>query len=149
MSQELELLKKNTIFSSLDSDDLKYLGSLMEPLDVHEGETLANRGEEAARVFVLASGTLLIAMDGGKALVMEHPGDFIAMELLSSRGKYTSTVKALEKGRVFAIQRTDFIALIQEDSPMAEQIMYQWRVFLEDTAPFVEQAEATGFEYHY
>jgi CRP-like cAMP-binding protein len=149
MSQELELLKKNSIFSSLEPADLKYLGSLMTPLDVHEGEILANKGEEAARFFVLASGTLLIAMDGGKALVMEHPGDFIGMELLSSKGKYTSTVTALEHGLVFAIQRTDFIALIQEDSPMAEQIMQQWRSFLEETAPFVEQAEATGFEYHY
>ncbi|ACN13744.1 putative cAMP-dependent protein kinase, regulatory subunit [Desulforapulum autotrophicum HRM2] len=149
MSQELELLKKNTIFSSLEPADLKHLGSLMEPFDVQEGETLANRGEEAARFFILASGTLLVAMDGGKALVMEHPGDFIAMEILSSKGKYTSTVKALEQGLVFAIQRNDFIALIQEDSPMADQIMYQWRIFLEDTAPFVEQEEATGFEYHY
>ena len=121
----------------------------MTPLDVHEGETLANKGEEAARFFVVASGTLLVAMDGGKALVMERPGDFIGMELLSSKGKYTSTVTALEQGLVFAIQRTDFIALIQEDSPMAEQIMHQWRSFLEETAPFVEQEEATGFEYHY
>lgn len=149
MSQELELLKKNSIFSSLEPADLKHLGSLMEPLDVHEGETLANRGEEAARFFILASGMLLVAMDGGKALVMEHPGDFIGMELLSSKGKYTSTVKALEQGQVFAIQRTDFIALIQEDSPMAEMIMHQWRSFLEETAPFVEQTEVTGFEYHY
>ncbi len=149
MSQELELLKKSTIFSSLEPADLKHLGSLMEPLDIHEGETLATKGEQAARVFILASGTLLVAMDGGKALVMEHPGDFIGMEILSSRGQYTSTVTALCQGRVFAIQRADFIALIQEDSPMAETIMHQWGLFLEETAPFVEQTEATGFEYHY
>lgn len=148
MAQKLEILKKGSVFNSLELSDLRRLGSLMEPLDVHEGETLATMGEEAARFFILASGTLLVAMDGGKALVMEQPGDFIAMQILSSNGEYSSTVTALEPGRVFALNKTDFIDLIQEDSPMADLIMNEWNIFLEESVPFLEDKGATGFEYN-
>lgn len=149
MSQELEILKNSTVFNSLELSDLQRLGSLMEPLDVQEGETLATMGEEATRFFILASGTLLVAMDEGKALVMEQPGDFIAMQILSSNDEYLSTVTALEPGLVFALNKTDFIDLIQEDSVMADMIMEEWNVFLEKSAPFVEDKGATGFEYNY
>lgn len=149
MAQELEILKKSTVFNSLELSDLQRLGSLMEPLDIQEGETLATMGEEASRFFILAKGTLLVAMDGGKALVMEHPGDFIAMQILCSNGKYLSTVTALEPGLVFAVNKTDFIELIQENSPMADEIMNEWNIFLEESAPFVEDRGTTRFEYNY
>ena len=148
MAQELEILKKSTVFNSLELSDLKYLGSLMEPLNVQEGETLATMGEEATRFFILASGTLLVAMDGGKAIVMEQPGDFVAMQILSSNGEYSSTVTALEPGRVFALNKTDFIDIIQEDSPMADLIMDEWNLFLEESAPFLENKGTPGFEYN-
>ena len=149
MAQELEILKNSTVFNSLELSELKRLGSIMEPMDVQEGETLATMGEEATRFFILASGTLLVAMDGGKALVMEQPGDFIAMQTLSSNGEYTSTVTALEPGLVFALNKTDFIELIQEDSPMADLIMDEWNAFLEESAPFLEDKGETEFEYNY
>lgn len=149
MSEELKILEKGTIFNSLAPNDLKRLGSLMEKRDIQEGETLATRGEEATRFFILASGTLLIAMADGKTAVMEAPGDFIGMELLSSNGEYISTVTSLTRGEVLAVKRDDFIALIQEDSALAETVMHQWAAFLTETLPFVEPKENQGFEYQY
>lgn len=149
MSGKLETLKKSVIFSALAPEELKRLTALMEIEDTQEGETLANKGEKAARFFILASGTLLIAMDDGKALVLDRPGDFIGMELLSSKDKYINTVIVLEPGEVFAIKQDDFIGLIQEDSATAENILHHWNTFLEENVPFVEQQETPGFEYHY
>ena len=149
MSEELKILEKGTIFSSLAPNDLKRIGSLMEKRDIQEGETLATRGEEATRFFILASGTLLIAMGDGKTAVMDSPGDFIGMELLSSNGEYISTVTSLTRGEVLAIQREDFIDLIQEDSALAETIMHQWHAFLAETLPFVEKEASPDTEYHY
>jgi CRP-like cAMP-binding protein len=149
MSETLEILKKSTIFSSLALADFERLGSLMDKQDIQEGETLATKKERATRFFILSSGTLLIAMDDGKSAVMDRPGDFIGMELLSSKGEYINTVIALENGEVLAIKRDDFIDLIQEDSRLAETIMHHWNSFLEENAPFVEQKEIPGMEYHY
>jgi CRP-like cAMP-binding protein len=149
MSEELKILEKGTIFSSLAPNDLKRIGSLMEKRDVQEGETLATSGEKATQVFILGSGTLLIAMAGGKTAVMETPGDFIGMELLSSKGEYINTVISLTRGEVLAIKRDDFIDLIQEDSALAETIMHQWHSFLTETLPFVEKKASPDTEYHY
>ena len=149
MSEELKILEKGTIFSSLAPNDLKRIGSLMEKRDIQEGETLATSGEKATQVFILASGTLLIAMADGKTAVMENPGDFIGMELLSSNGEYISTVTSLTRGQVLAVKRDDFIGLIQEDSALAETVMHQWTAFLTETLPFVEPKENQGFEYQY
>ncbi len=121
----------------------------MEKQDIQEGETLAIKKERATRFFILSSGTLLIAMDDGKSAVMDRPGDFIGMDLLSSKGEYINTVIALENGEVLAIKRDDFLDLIQEDSLLAETIMHHWNSFLEENLPFVEQKEITGMEYHY
>lgn len=149
MSGELEILKEGTIFSSLAPADFERLKSLMDKQDIQEGEILATKKERATRFFILSSGTFLIAMDDGKSVVMERPGDFIGMELLSSKGKYINTVIALENGEVFAIKRDDFIDLIQEDSFLAETIMLHWNFFLEENFPFVEQKEIPGMVYHY
>ena len=149
MSGKLEILKKGTIFRSLAPADLERLGSLMETQDIREGETLATKKERATRFFILSSGTLLIAMDDGKSAVMDRHGDFIGMELLSSKGEYINTVIALENGEVLAIKRDDFLDLIQEDSPLAGTIMQHWNSFLEETFSFVEPKEIPGMEYHY
>ena len=121
----------------------------METRDIQEGETLATRGERTTRFFILASGTLLIAMADGKTAVMDAPGDFIGMELLSSNGEYISTVTSLTRGQVLAVKRDDFIALIQEDSALAETVMHQWTAFLTETLPFVEKQASPDTEYHY
>jgi CRP-like cAMP-binding protein len=149
MSGELEILKKGTIFSSLAPADFEILGSLMDKQDIQEGEILATKKERATRFFILSSGTFLIAMDDDKSVVMDRPGDFIGMELLSSKGEYINTVIALENGEVFAIKRDDFLDIIQEDSLLAETIMLHWNSFLEENFPFVEQKEIPGMEYHY
>ena len=149
MSETLEILKKGTIFSSLAPADFERLGSLMDKQEILEGETLATKKERATRFFILSSGTLLIAMEDGKSAVMDRPGDFIGMELLSSKGEYINTVIALENGEVLAIKRDDFLDLIQEDSPLAETIMRHWNSFLEENFSFVEQKEIPDMAYHY
>ena len=149
MSGEFEILKKGSIFRSLSTAGFEVLGALMEKENIQEGEAIAAKKERATRFFVLSSGTLLIAMDEGKSAVMDRPGDFIGMGLLSSKGRYINTVIALENSEVFAIKRDDFLDLIQEDFLLAETIMTHWNAFLEDHLPFVAQKEISGMAYHY
>ncbi len=149
MSGEIEILAKSALFSSLSPADLKKMGTLMEKQNIQEGERLATKKERATRFFILSSGTLLVDMDDGKSLIMENPGDFIGMELLSSKGKYINTVIALEEGEIFAIKRDDFLDLIQEDSPVAETIMRHWNAYLDENLSFLEQKKMPDMAYHY
>ncbi len=141
MASISDLLKKSTIFNSLEEIDLQRIILLFEQRELHTGDILATAGNTAQYFFILERGTLLLAMEKGKSVVQATPGDFSAMELLSDRGRYKTTITALEDGVVFSISRLAFLELIQEDTPGAAVIMQAWQGYLDQTAPFAKNIE--------
>lgn len=141
MSEINEVLKQSKVFSCLDEDALGRLAGLFEGWEIHPGDTLACAGDTANTFFLLGQGMVLLEMEEGKALVVDEPGSFIGLELLSSRGIYKTTAIVLERGRVFAVSRQSFIELIQEDSDAAAAIMESWQLFIEEAAPFAKNEE--------
>ena len=112
MDIKTELLQKSALFSYLKSQDLNSMTSIFEKRDIQEGELLAVKGNKASFFFVLASGTLLLEMENEKSLILDKPGDFIGMDILSSHGKYHSNLTALTKGEILVIKRNDFLDII-------------------------------------
>lgn len=133
-----DILHRSSVFNSLDKTDLEQIIPLFERRELYTGDILSTAGTTAQYFFILESGTLLLAMEKGKSVVLATPGDFIAMELLSDRGRYKTTTTVLEDGMVFIIPRVAFLDLIQEDTPGAGVIMQAWQVFLDQTAPFAK-----------
>ena len=129
---------KSSVFNSLDKTDLEQIIPLFERRELHTGDVLTTAGDTAQYFFMLERGTLLLAMADDKSVVLENSGDFIAMELLSDRGRYKATITALEDGMVFSIPRLAFLDLIQEDTPGAAAIMQAWQGYLDQTAPFAK-----------
>jgi CRP-like cAMP-binding protein len=144
-----EVLNRSSVFGSLGKEDTERLKPLFDPRKIHPGDILATAGEAADYFFLLATGTILLAMDGGRSVVLNTCGDFIGLELLSARGIYTSRLTALEKGCVFAIPRQAFLDIIQEDSSGASAIMTAWHEYLEVTAPFTKNIEDPGLWEHF
>lgn len=138
-----DILHRSSVFNSLDKTDLQQISRLFERWELHTGDIIATAGETAQYFFLLEKGTLLLAMEAGKSIVRATAGDFIAMELLSHRGRYKTTVTALENGGVFKISRKDFLAFIQEDTPGAAAIMQAWQEFLDQAAAFAKDIEAS------
>ena len=134
-----DILHRSSVFNSLDKTDLQPITPLFERWELHTGDVIATAGETAQYFFLLEKGTLLLAMEAGKSIVLATAGDFIAMELLSDRGRYKTTVTALENGGVFKILRKDFLAYIQEDTPGADAIMQAWQGFLDQAAAFAKK----------
>jgi CRP-like cAMP-binding protein len=138
MASISDVLKKSIIFNSLEDMDLQRIIPLFEQRELHTGDILSTAGNTAQYFFILERGTLLLAMEEGKSVVLATPGDFIAMELLSDRGRYKTTMTVLEDGAVFSIPRLAFLDLIQEDTPGAAAIMQAWQGYLDQTAPFAK-----------
>jgi len=138
MASISDVLKKSTIFNSLEEIDLQRIIPLFEPRKLHTGDVLSTAGNSAQYFFMLERGTLLLAMEDGKSVVLSTLGDFIAMELLSDRGRYKATITALEDGTVFGAPRLAFLDLIQEDTPGAAAMMQAWQGYLDQTAPFAK-----------
>jgi CRP-like cAMP-binding protein len=136
-----DVLKKSIVFESLEAGDLQRIASLFEERELATGDIVTTAGNGAQYFFILEKGSLLLAMEKGKSLVLDAPGDFIAMELLSDRGIYKTTITALENGRVFCVPRQTFLDLIQEDTPGAANIMQAWQGFLDRTAVFAKKIE--------
>ncbi len=136
-----DVLKQSMVFNSLEEADLKKIMPFFEKWELHTGDVITTAGDVAQYSFLLESGTLLLAMDADRSVVLDTPGDFIAMELLSVKGIYKTSITVLENGSVFAISREAFLSIIQEDTPGAETIMKAWQEFCDQTAPFAKNIE--------
>ena len=149
MDAQSELLKTSEPFNALDENTLERLRDMSDKRRIQEGEILAAKGDSASLFFLLMEGSLLVALADDRALVMETPGDFIAMDILSVGGIYTSTLTALSNGSVLVFKRDDFLAFIQEDSPDAQSVMEKWHGHLAKVAPFIEKSDMLTGEYQY
>jgi CRP-like cAMP-binding protein len=141
MDRTSDVLKKSIVFSSLGEQDLDLISPLFSKRELHTGDVIAAAGNMAQYFFILEKGTLLLAMGDAKAVVLKTPGDFAAMELLSDRGMYKTTITSLEDGMAFIVPRQAFLDLIQEDTPGAASIMKAWQEFLDKTAAFAKNIE--------
>ena len=149
MISEIELLKKSDIFAVSEDTDLKRICKIMEKRIFHEGEKLAVEGEKARFFFLLISGTILLSMENGKSVVMDKSGDFIGFEVLSYRGIYKSSLTALTKGEIFAVNRNSLLEMIQEDSPAALSITHAWHDYRIRKIPFAGQQQYSITDYQY
>ncbi len=134
-----DVLKKSAVFNALDAADLDRIMPLFQKRALHTGDILATSGDPAQFFYLLGLGTLLLAMEDDRAVVLDGAGDFAAMELLSRKGVYIATVTALEDGVVWTIPRQDFLDFIQEDTLGAGAVMAGWQVFLDTRAAFAQQ----------
>lgn len=138
MSDIKEILNKSSVFNSLGEDDIQRLEPFFEKREIHPGDIIAKADDAAQFFFLLNNGTVLLAMEEGRSVVLNTPGDFIGLELLSAKGVYKTTLTVLEKGSVFAVPRQAFLAVIQENSEASATIMGSWQEYLDKTAPFVK-----------
>jgi signal-transduction protein with cAMP-binding, CBS, and nucleotidyltransferase domain len=144
MSNIKEILNKSKVFDALDEDSIERLADLFDKWEIHPGDTLTNTNDTAHTFFLIGEGTVLLEMDEGKSVILDTPGDFIGLELLSAKGLYKTTLSVLEKGYVFVVPRQVFLDIIQEDSVAAATIMASWQEYLEVTASFAKNSEDAG-----
>jgi CRP-like cAMP-binding protein len=149
MSDLKVILNKSSVFNTLEEDDIQRLEPLFEKWGIHTGDILATAKDAAQFFFLLNKGTLLLEMEEGKSVVLDTPGDFIGLELLSAKGVYKTTISVLEKGSLFAVARQDFLNFIQKDSPAAAAIMTSWQTYLDATASFAKNIEDISLLDHF
>jgi len=136
MSQLDAVLEKSIVFGSLEPAGLDRLGQFSQKWPVNTGDILCTADNKAQFFFLLEKGCLLLAMEEGKAVVLDSPGDLAAMEMVSRNGECIATITVLEAGTVWALSREEFLLFIQEDTLAASVVMSGWQAFLDQKAPF-------------
>ncbi|WP_022667429.1 cyclic nucleotide-binding domain-containing protein [Desulfospira joergensenii] len=141
MSNLTDILRRSDVFKSLDDPDIERLSLLFDSRELHTGDVLTSEGDPAQYFFLLEKGTLLLAYEDEKAVVLKDCGDFAGMELLSAKGICKATATVLEPGRAHAVSREEFLAFIQEDTPGAASAMASWQEVLDGIGDFVKNRE--------
>lgn len=144
MDSSAACLSESIIFNGLDAQDIDSLVPLFSRWTVMPGEILARVGHSAQFFFLLEEGTLLVAMEEGRAVVLNRPGDFAGLSMVSLNGKNTATITALEKGAVWVVPCRNILDLIGHDTQVAAIIMDGWQQFFAEKAPFCSNPAETG-----
>ncbi len=149
MDSKIKILKQCALFAGTSDSDLKNISRMFISGNIQEGECLAVMEDTATSFFVLVSGMLLLELEGENSIVLDTPGDFAGLSILSQKGIHCSNLTSLTNGEILSIKRNDFLDLIQEDSENAEHIMQAWQQTISEKYPFLKFLESEEFEYQF
>ena len=118
--ENIEFLKNVPIFSELDDDTLIKLSQLGTLKSFDKDSIILSEQDAGSALFVMVSGKVKVARvsndDKNKEVILTllNPSDFFGeMALLDGLAR-SATVTSIEDSKVFIIQRSDFLDLIQE-----------------------------------
>jgi len=122
-----ELLSHSSLFAGLRHDDLEHLAETARIRTYHRGEVIVREGETATGCFIIASGQVevLKGADGPQPVVLGTLGGcelFGEMAVIDDHPR-SATVRAIEETECVAIQRADFLEVLQSRPQIAVQML--------------------------
>ncbi|GEM_PF-5341557 len=107
LSERMDLLEKATVVSKL------------------KGEILYFQGDDAPFFFLLYTGRLLEYQENGnerKILRVIKPGVFFGIKDTVDKGKYSTTVKAIEESTIVSFPKEEIIKILQKYPSLKDNI---------------------------
>ncbi len=108
------------LFSALNAGEIATIMRFLRSRLVEGGEVVVRRDEPSVAMFFIASGTVEIEMPG-RRLRMET-GQFFGEAALFSEAHRSGTVRALEATHLLALDREDFMVLMEQNADIARSI---------------------------
>jgi voltage-gated potassium channel len=107
------MIAKVPLFQQLDAADVAEIIRVMRSETATPGELIARKGDVADCVHVIASGA--VDLIGGPDLHVLHEGDMMGEAAVLAGTPREFTIRARELTRLLAIDRNDFLALVERD----------------------------------
>jgi MFS family permease len=114
--ERLELLRGNAIFAPLPPSTLEQLADGLAEVRVPAGEAVVRQGERGDRFYLVADGTLDVAVDGRRGDQL-GPGDAFGEIALLRDVPRTATVTARTETLLYALDRDAFIPAVTGFGP--------------------------------
>jgi len=111
LGNQLELLRRSSIFAVLGAPALEELARSLIPEPVTAGTTVVRQGDRGDRFYLVAEGRLSVSVDGVPRRQI-GPGDGFGEIALLRDGIRTATVTALEPVMLYALERADFLEAV-------------------------------------
>jgi CRP-like cAMP-binding protein len=109
-SRQQDLVDDVPIFAPLSLAAKERLASKLVPLDVAVDATIVRAGEVGDRFYIVDSGTVRFALEGGEK--ESGAGEYFGELALLRDVPRTATVTAATATRLYALERADFLAAV-------------------------------------
>ena len=117
-AREVALLRSVPMFAPLPEPTLEQLAAKLVPVRVPAGREVFAQGDAGDRFYVVADGTVEVAVDGRVASVL-GPGDSFGEIALVRDVPRTASVTAKSDVELYSLERDDFIAAVTGHAPSA------------------------------
>ena len=119
----MALLRKVHLFSDCTDEQLAFIATRVEDVDVPSGRVLCEEGSSGGEFFVVVSGTADVRR-AGKVISQMRAGDFFGEIALIDHGPRSATVTAASPMRLLVFARSQFQDVLHKDPSMARQLLY-------------------------
>lgn len=134
-----ERLKSLSLFRGADKSAIDHLATAIDEVTVQAGHVLINQGHHHSEMFVLATGSAIVEIDGTK--VADIPaGDFIGELSYFTNGPASATVTTTEESLIMIIPHNRFDQLLDDNPQMVRAIAAELAERLEATDLQLKQA---------
>jgi CRP/FNR family transcriptional regulator, cyclic AMP receptor protein len=118
MPCDVEILRELMLFEFLEEADLQQLSSVIETVELKEGEVLFESGDPGDSLFVVQSGEMEIFTTdtAGQKIVLANPkrDDIFGELALLDSGPRSATAKAVEEAMLLVLDREHLLFLIRK-----------------------------------
>ena len=124
---KLEDLKALTLFRDLSLRELKIVQGVLHEREYLAGEVVFDEGEEGNALYIVRTGRVLICRQGRPdAPIAEHgAGSFFGELALLDSAPRAAQARAVEPSRLAVLFGSDFLALLEAESKLANRILLQ------------------------
>ena len=122
VENSIELLSQVTLFSKLNSRQLRSLADRLIEREYQPGEAIIEQGRQGFGLFVIVSGKAEASYkdDSGNESIVNTfgPGDFFGEIALLDDEPRSASVIATKKTTCVILNRIDFVAIMMKDAEM-------------------------------
>jgi CRP-like cAMP-binding protein len=119
---KVEQLRKIPLFADCSKRELAGLATLVDELELPEGQTLAREGERGKEFLVLADGIADVA-SGGEVVNRLGPGDFFGEISLGTGEPRTATVTTRSPSRLLIFSAPAFRSLLHDAPGIRSRVL--------------------------
>lgn len=116
-----------TLFSDLNSGELEKIASMMNSVQLLEGEVFFEACTPCDNFFIVLSGNHMVSFSDGRAVTLNAPGDFIGLDAVEKDGLYRCSATALTRGEVFSLKTELFNELADTDPGLYSRICFGFK----------------------
>jgi CRP/FNR family transcriptional regulator, cyclic AMP receptor protein len=127
MNDTLDVLKQSSMFATLEDDELRTLGSLIESHQFKQGQQIFLRGDAGDYLYIVKEGVVEVfveSTDGTKIVFAEYRAGGVLGEItLLDGGPRTATAVALQDCELLKFDRADVLALVSKHPEAALDLL--------------------------